>query len=127
MPKSQPKARRSRPRVFSPAHTATHPTLQHPAADANINNIVGRWLTTGNPPTHVNLHTPKWGDFSNASDFHNQANRVAQMTQSFAALPGEIRKQFENSPEQLMDFVLNPDNRSEAISLGLLPEDTSSG
>lgn len=117
-PKSKPRPTRSR--HFSPAHTATHPTLQSPSHDANINNIVGRWLTTGNPPEHINLHTPKWGDFSTAGTYHDMANRVASVAQSFARLPSKIRRKFENQPEQLMDYLSDPANYPEAIELGIL-------
>ena len=40
---------------------------------------------------------------------------------AFMALPANIRERFNNDPAELVDFVSDDRNRSEAIDLGLVP------
>ena len=40
----------------------------------------------------------------------------------FDNLPSDVRNRFNNNPAQLLDFVADPENKEEAIELGLLPK-----
>ena len=40
---------------------------------------------------------------------------------AFMALPAAVRERFNNDPAELVDFVSDVNNRSEAIDLGLIP------
>jgi len=50
-------------------------------------------------------------------------DRVMKIGQSFRELPAEIRNRFRNDPEELLRFTENPQNRDEAIKLGLIRND----
>ena len=47
-------------------------------------------------------------------------NFVIEAGEMFDALPSRIRKRFNNSPAQLLEFLADTANVSEAISLGLI-------
>lgn len=53
------------------------------------------------------------------NDFQEAMQIVANAQQSFEAMPSDIRKQFNNSPAEFLDFVQNPDNNDKLISMGL--------
>jgi hypothetical protein len=38
------------------------------------------------------------------------------------ALPADLRARFSNNPEELINFLDNPENKDEAIRLGLLDQ-----
>lgn len=86
----------------------------------NINTIVARARKGILPAVTGNI--PNYGDFSSGLNFHEAQDRIADAKSDFMMLPVEIRKRFENDPAKMIDFVLNEDNKEEAIELGLLPQ-----
>lgn len=90
---------------------------QAPAKEADINNIVRRYLPTGALPSHG--RQGMYGDFTSI-DYMSMLNAVADIDNTFRRLPARVRGQFRNDPYQLMRFVENPDNQKEAVRLGLL-------
>jgi len=93
-------------------------TQQHMANDANINQIVSKFQRTGQVP--VNQMQPMYGDFSSSVDFHGAKNAILAVSDLFADLPSAVRKRFNHDPGQLIDFVMDSNNRQEAIELGLI-------
>ena len=61
-----------------------------------------------------------YGDFSDAVDFRDAIERVRHAQQAFDELPAKLRDRFANDPTRLWNFVNDPENLDEAISLGLL-------
>ena len=59
-------------------------------------------------------------DFSDVSDFTEMQNRVADAISGFEKLPSETRAFFEHKPENLVEFMNNPDNAQDAIDMGLI-------
>ena len=53
------------------------------------------------------------------NDFQETMNAILKAKESFASIPSEIRKRFDNSPAKFMDFIHNPDNKDELVELGL--------
>lgn len=88
------------------------------AEDCDINVIVRRFGLTGQVPANVRM--PLTGDFSAALDFHSANNLVLEARDSFDRLPGDLRKRFGFDPGRLMEFLEDPSNRAEAVSLGLV-------
>lgn len=86
----------------------------------NINKIVAK-ARKGIPP-RVQEGPGLYGDFTSGMSFHEMQNRVADARGDFMALPSEVRKRFENDPGKLLDFIADPNNRQEAMELGLLPK-----
>ena len=86
----------------------------------NINKIMER-ATRGIPP-RVAAGNGLYGDFSSGMDLQDVMNRVTDAKRDFMSLPSHVRKRFDNDVVQLLDFISDPSNNEEAVSLGLLPE-----
>jgi len=96
-------------------------TKQADKKSADVNEIMRKYREKGILPVLPNA-TPRYGDFTGASDFHTMMQRVVAARQDFDSLPSDLRKRFGNDPGQLLDFLANPDNNAEAIKLGLKPK-----
>lgn len=97
-------------------------TQQHFKADADIHTIMDRYTHTGlyydplKPPTRQ----PQYGDYSNV-DYQGLQNTIAKINNDFSLLPSNIRRMFGDNPQIMIDWLSNPENKEEAIKLGLLP------
>jgi phage internal scaffolding protein len=91
---------------------------QHHKDECDINVIVKRFGITGKMP--INQSEARYGDFTAAEDYHTALNRIIEAEDDFMALPAEIRTQFDNNPANLIGFLNNPANKSEAEKLGLI-------
>jgi phage internal scaffolding protein len=65
-----------------------------------------------------------YGDVSEISDFNACQQIVMIAEQSFKELDPNLRERFDNDPGALIDFLEDPDNKAEAIELGLVKPDT---
>lgn len=103
-------------------------TQQQFEEEANINNIIARYESTGilGDPFAVATAQPMYGDFSSVTDFHTAQNIIAHSMQAFEQLPAITRKYFENNPAKMLEFLEKEENRDEAIRLGLVQERTQS-
>lgn len=93
------------------------------AAEADINTITRRYLQTGVLPSGA--RKPSYGDFSGSQDYLDLQNRLASARQDFEALPSDLREDFGNRVENLLEYLADPENRAEAVELGLLPAENS--
>lgn len=89
--------------------------------ECNVNNIIRKYDRTG-LITHVNKIEARFGDITGL-DFKTMMDTVTQTTMLFNNLPSEIRNRFQNDPGKLLAFMEDPNNRNEAISLGLIKEE----
>lgn len=97
-------------------------TQQNFADESNINLILAKYAKTG-LLDHVNKYGGQYADMPGEQDFHAAMNLVTSAQTMFADLPSGIRATFYNDPAQFLDFVENPENREEAIEMGLFPPD----
>lgn len=97
-------------------------TQQHMAEECDINYIVERFGVTGQLPVAPS-YTPTYGDFTGVADYRQALDAVRAADDAFMALPAKIRERFDNDPALFVDFCssTDPDVRSEAIELGLIP------
>ena len=53
-------------------------------------------------------------------------NQIVAAQEAFNGLPAAVRKRFGNDPGQMLDFLDDPQNASEAVKLGLVdaPQDS---
>lgn len=95
-------------------------TQQHFSKDADINEIVHRFgIGDGSIPPAPN--DPRfYADFTDVVDLRTALDRTIQAVTAFEALPVRLRSRFNNRPADMYEFVLDPANEAEAISLGLL-------
>ena len=97
-------------------------TQQQFKDECDINNIMEKFGMTGLIPQ--NPLTASYGDFSGVNDYHTALNAIIAAEEQFDALPATLRARFDNDPANLIDFMENPDNRSEAEKLGLVASPT---
>lgn len=83
-------------------------TRQEFAAEANINNVLKRYATTGwlvDPNSPRNNRKPQWDDYSKLLDYQDSLNLVIDAQDRFDALPVEIRERFNYDPAKLLVFL----------------------
>lgn len=105
------------PRVFTPIVGESR-TLQYFKDDCDISLIVSKFAKTGELP-HQRSTPPVFGDFANPYDFQQALNLVNDMEDQFSSLPSKVRARFENDPRSFLEFVSDPRNVDELVSLGL--------
>lgn len=102
-------------------------TQQSDLNETDINVIMAKYGGMGGQLPQV-LDHPQYGDFTEVGDFRTMVETVRAAEQAFAELPAKVRNRFHNDPEEMMDFLGDPENRDEAIKLGLVnappPEET---
>lgn len=91
--------------------------------EANINNIMHKYVKTGIMPS--GNRKPMYGDFSSGEEFQSIMDRVVAAELDFSALPSDIRDRFGNKATNLLDFLADPANEQEAQELGLLPKESA--
>jgi phage internal scaffolding protein len=84
----------------------------------DINKIIDKYDKDG-IITHVSNFEAQFGDLSGA-EFKEMMDKVVDASNLFMDLPAHIRNEFNNSPEELLTFMDDPDNRDKAIELGLI-------
>lgn len=103
----------------TPFNTIGHSrTKQAPHAECDINQIMAQYQKTG-VIEHLNEHQGDYSDFLSAPDYHTALNQILEAQSAFDTLPSNLRNRFTNDPAQFLDFVQNPANAEELISLGL--------
>lgn len=109
-------------RSVSPGITFTEEskTLQSEYESTTIDWYLKRYSATGVDPFANRVMDARFGDFSNYDSFLTAQNKLAQVRQGFDNLPSEIRAKFNNNINAFMEFVTNPANESELVSMGLV-------
>lgn len=117
---------KKRPRIHPKKH-ARNPDFavqQNFASEADINTVINRHMKgpgrMGMPIGNPNAtRQGRFVDLSSES-FHDMLNRVTDAQTAFMNLPARIRGRFSNNPYQLLRFLEKPENREEAVRLGLI-------
>lgn len=93
-------------------------TEQGHKKECDINHIIAKYDRTG-LISHISKFEGQFGDVT-GPDFKDAMDLVTRSQAMFNQLPVDIRNYFDNSPEKLLGFMDNPDNRSKAEELGLI-------
>ncbi|WNK14792.1 MAG: internal scaffolding protein [Microvirus sp.] len=80
-------------------------TQQHFQDECDINNILAKFTTTGILET---INGGQYLDLSTAQEYRQALHTVMAAEDSFAELPAEIRKEFNNDPMELLQFIHDP-------------------
>ena len=99
-------------------------TKQSFAEECDINNIMAKYQKTG-LIDHYNRNAPQYG-FATSHDFRESLELVKKAQDMFDELPSQIRRKFDESPQKVLAFCEDPNNRSEMAVLGLLNEEATS-
>ncbi|WNK12640.1 MAG: internal scaffolding protein [Microvirus sp.] len=94
-------------------------TQQHFAKDHEIGNMVEKYLKTGVTGVKSTPRQPIFGDFTSI-DYQEMRNLIIDADNAFNNLPSKVRNRFHNDAYQLLRFCENPENKAEAIALGLV-------
>lgn len=97
-------------------------TKQSFAKEVNVNTIVQRYKKTGQLMRGPVRQKMYFGDFSKITGLQESIELVNSARKSFMSLPAKVRARFRNSPVELLSFLKDPNNKAEAIELGLLPK-----
>lgn len=97
-------------------------TQQQFKDECDVNIIVERYVKTGNWGSSLKpgTKTPMFGDFTEAPDYQECMDKLIAAQADFDSLPSRLRKRFNNSPYDLLEFLHDPANKDEAIALGLI-------
>jgi hypothetical protein len=87
--------------------------------DADPNNIIEKYKRTGQL-TYVSQIQGKFADVSDVQSLHEGLITVQKAKDDFMNLSSEIRKRFNNSVIEMVQFLNDPKNKKEAIELGLV-------
>lgn len=106
--------------------TFTEPsmTLQSAAPECDIYNILNQFNTTG-IVTHVASGTPQYTDVSEVPDYQAALEIIMTAEEQFSALPSHVRREFDNDPGKMLEFIQNPDNYERGVELGLFVQNNS--
>lgn len=91
--------------------------------ECDINSIMAKYEKTG-IIEHVKQFSGRYDDFTMVQDYHESLNQVMAAQEAFMTLPAQLRSRFKNDPAEFLEFVGNPDNKNEMISLGLVDAPT---
>lgn len=94
-------------------------TKQSAEAECNINNIMAKYAKTGQL-VHVAETLGEFRDISGIPDLNEAMNIVADANSAFNELPAEVRKACEHNAGNFLEWFDNPENRDEAVKLGLI-------
>lgn len=95
-------------------------TIQSAEAETNINNIVRKYVRTGQLE-HISEHLGQYRDVSDIPDLQGAMNMVAEANSAYAELPAAVRKATGHNPGEFLPWLDNPDNFDQAVEWGLLP------
>jgi len=93
------------------------PAKQEFKDDADINSIMRKFQKTGTI-NHSAKYQPQYGETTPIT-YHESMNIVTGAQTMFNELPSSIRKKFENSAANFLEFVQDESNYEEAQELGL--------
>lgn len=93
------------------------PAQQQFKDDADLNSIMKKFQKTQSLE-HVKIYETEYG-FASPTDYHQSLNTVLKAEAMFNELPSTVRNRFSNNPAEFLEFVQNPENKSEAEQLGL--------
>lgn len=91
-------------------------TIQSAKDECDINNILQNVARGAMLPDNK----PQYGDFTNTVTFHDAMNQMSAAREAFWQLPAKLRDRFANDPLRMLDFLEDPENRAEAVKLGLV-------
>ena len=107
-----------RPTIKPGLDTGPGLTEQSHKKECDMNYIIRKFQATG-LITHAKTHEGKYDDID-STDFREAMEIVTNANAMFADLPSNIRKRFGNDPTEFMDFVHNPANQDEMMTLGII-------
>lgn len=95
-------------------------TRQEFADECDINTLMERYEKSG-VISHVNRAQPVYMDMTVMPDLREALDLMRDATLAFNSLPAKVRREFDNDPQQFVDYAQNPDNIERMREWGLAP------
>lgn len=92
-------------------------TQQQFADRQNINNIMKRF---NNRMDQIPNKDRVYTDLTAIPDYRQTVEIMNRASDAFMSLPAKTRNRFSNDPQELIQFLADPENRIEAEKLGLV-------
>lgn len=123
--KDEPRSAANKPPSRPYTETSKGRTRQDDLKAVDINNIMKRYVKTGELP--VRGRGAFFADVSAMGTFREAIHSVHAAEDAFMQLPPDVRARFNNEPADFLDFTSNPANRPELVTMGLLdaPDETT--
>lgn len=96
-------------------------TQQNHKKECDVNLIIAKYDKTG-LIQHVQKLEGRYGDVTGV-DFRKAQDLYINAQRMFENLPVHIKKRFRQNAGDFLEFMENPDNREEAIQLGLIKKE----
>jgi len=100
-------------------------TQQQYKEECDVNHIMKKYITTGEI-YHLNRKQGVYADMSEITDYQGMLHTVMDAQEKFNSLPADVRNKFQNDPSKLIEFVQDPKNYDEGVSLGLFDKKQNS-
>lgn len=110
----------------------SHRTKQQFKDECDINRIVQMYPDINSDDyanrvrSLVNSQPDLFGEYDSAMDYSKAVQIVDTARSQFETLPSVLRERFSQDPFEFLNYINNPDNKQEAISLGLLKQEIPS-
>lgn len=103
-----------KPIDFSSVQSATDQQFKK---DCDINEMLRVYRITGNLPTR---QPPRFGDFSEVSDYMSNLQRMDEVRDMFSSLPASERAKFDGDVGKFLAFCQDPANAVRLVELGIV-------
>lgn len=77
--------------------------------ETDVNKLMAR-VAKGQTISHLARYGAMYGDFSDIGDLMTAQQRLAKAQEIFDQLPGEVRREFDQSPVQFFNYVNSVDD-----------------
>ena len=97
-------------------------TKQSYKKECDINYIMKKFENTYGVnflDVHPRAMAGEFGDFTLAEDYRSAIEQVRKAEAGFMELPAQLREKFSNDAGMFLEWVQNPSNFDEIVSLGL--------
>lgn len=97
-------------------------TRQEFADECDINVLMSRFEKTGIWPGPLAKGEPRYFDFTEMpEDFRAAMDMMVDAEKAFMSLPADVRREFDNSPAEFVDYATDPANLEQMREWGLAP------
>ena len=98
----------------NPLPSLTHQSFKD---ECDVYKIIRKYDRTG-LLSHVNTAKALYGDYTTVNEYRESLHIVLAASEAYDSLPAALRRRFID-PGEFMEFVTNPANHEECVSLGL--------
>ena len=91
----------------------------HSKSECDINLIISKFQKDGILPSSVRSEPGRYIDLTMFPDFNAASRAIAGVKSAFANLPPDVRERFNNAQDKFVEFVQDPRNARELVTMGL--------